>query len=193
MFTNLDNVRFSILGGVTLSPRPNTYCKQNISDFSVCDTDQKEIAIDETYCLSVDHLGRPVDIYSDPDYKMKCIGFWKENLKSYLITYDELDPFSKYRCWVYQRADLNKVLMSQAIGPFCDMNQDVFSSNFTEGAAVAIEMQEYERERKCPFKLYFLYYLLRFLCAGDQCPMHFDDGANPWLDTENVIQVFNFG
>jgi len=36
----------------------------------------------------------------DPDYKMKCIGYWKENLKSYLITYDELDPFSKYRCWV---------------------------------------------------------------------------------------------
>jgi len=46
---------------------------------------------------------------------MKCIGFWKENLKSYLITYDELDPFSKYRCWVYQRADLNRVLMSQGI------------------------------------------------------------------------------
>lgn len=44
---------------------------------------------------------------------MKCVGYWKENLKSYLITYDELDPFSKYRCWVYQRADLNKVLMSQ--------------------------------------------------------------------------------
>ncbi|OAD53054.1 hypothetical protein WN48_10856 [Eufriesea mexicana] len=143
MFTQKGDVLFEtrILGGVTLSPRPNIYCKQNISDFSVCDTDQKEIAIDETYCLSVDHLGRPVDIYSLPDYKMKCIGFWKENLKSYLITYDELDPFSKYRCWVYQRADLNKVLMSQAIGPFCDLKQDVTSSNYTEGAAVAVELQ----------------------------------------------------
>lgn len=112
-----------ILGGVTQSPRPNIYCKENISDLSVCDTEQKEIWVDENYCLSVDHLGRPVDIYSkylvhrvyynsynliliiyillgDPDYKMKCIGFWKENLKSYLITYDELDAFSKYRCWV---------------------------------------------------------------------------------------------
>lgn len=98
---------------------------------------------------------------------MKCIGFWKENLKSYLVTYDALDPFSKYRCWVYQRADLNRILMSQglsfsvkgvgsldnivfivAIGPFCDLNQDVTSYNFTEGAAVAMEMQEYERERK---------------------------------------------
>lgn len=97
---------------------------------------------------------------------MKCIAFWKENLKSYLITYDELDPFSKYRCWVYQRADLNRLLMSQgncmqlipvicipiccilAIGPFCDIKQDVTSWNYTEGAAVALEMQEYERERK---------------------------------------------
>ncbi|EEB20536.1 hypothetical protein Phum_PHUM620570, partial [Pediculus humanus corporis] len=140
------------------------------SDLSVCDTDQKEKAIDETFCLSVDHLGAPVDIYSDPDYKLKCIGFWKENLKSYLITYDELDAFSKYRCWVYQRADLNRVLMSESIGAYCHLKQDVTSWNYTEGAAVAIEMQEYERER-------------------DQCPMHFDDGTNPWLLSENTLKI----
>ncbi|XP_058799336.1 uncharacterized protein LOC131668883 [Phymastichus coffea] len=163
-----------ILGGVTDTPRPNIYCKKNISDFSVCDTDQKEIAIDETYCLSVDHLGRPVDIYSWPDYKMKCIGYYKENLKSYLITFDELDPYSKYHCWVYQRADLNRVLMSQAIGPYCDVKQDVTSWNYTEGAAVALDLVEYERER-------------------DQCPMHFDDGSNPWIRSENYIQVFHYG
>lgn len=174
-FTQRGDVPFEtrILGGVTLSPRPNIYCKENISDFSVCDTDQKEIAVDETYCLSVDHLGRPVDIYSDPDYKMKCIGFWKENLKSYLITYDELDAFSKYRCWVYQRADLNRILMSQALGAYCDLKQDVTSWNQSEGAGVSIHMTEYERER-------------------DQCPMHFDDGGNPWVQTENYIKVFNF-
>ncbi|XP_058065303.1 uncharacterized protein LOC131214967 [Anopheles bellator] len=163
--------RTRIIGGVTLSPRPDIGCKQNISDFSVCDVDQKEMAIDADYCLSVDHLGRPVDIYSDPDYRMKCIGFWQENLKSYLITYDDLDPLSKYRCWVYQRADLNRVLMSQAVGAFCHIHQDVTSWNYTEGAVVAIDMTEYERER-------------------DQCPMHFDDGANPWKETENVITVF---
>ncbi|KAL0277851.1 UNVERIFIED_CONTAM: hypothetical protein PYX00_004986 [Menopon gallinae] len=175
-FTQKGDVPFEtrILGGVTESPRPNLYCKENISDLSVCDTDQKEMAIDETFCLSVDHLGRPVDIYSDPDYKLKCIGFWKENLKSYLITYDELDAFSKYRCWVYQRADLNRVLMSQAIGPYCDLKQDVTSWNYTEGAAVAIEMEEYERER-------------------DQCPMHFDDGTNPWLQSENTLKIFDWG
>lgn len=162
-----------ILGGVTLSPRPDIQCKQNISDLSVCDTDQKEMAIDENYCLSVDHRGKPVDIYSDPDYRMKCIGFWKENLKSYLITYDDLDPLSKYRCWVYQRADLNRVLMSQAVGAFCNLKQDVTSWNYTDGAAVAIDMTEYERER-------------------DQCPMHFDDGEDPWLQTENYVKVFDW-
>lgn len=76
----------------------------------------------------------------DPDYKMKCIGYWKENLKSYLITYDELDPSSKYRCWVYQRADLNRILMSQSGAPFCSLAQDVTSSNYTEGAVVALDM-----------------------------------------------------
>ena len=70
--------------------------------FFVQITDQKEITIDETYCWSTDHLGRPIDIYSDPDYRMQCIGYWKENLKSYLITYDQLDAFTKYRCWVSQ-------------------------------------------------------------------------------------------
>lgn len=66
MFNQKGDIPFEtrILGGVTLSPRPNTYCQRNISDFSVCDTDQKEIAIDENYCLSVDHHGHPVDIYS---------------------------------------------------------------------------------------------------------------------------------
>ena len=163
-----------ILGGVTLSPRPDIRCKQNISDLSVCDTDQKEMWIDENYCLSVDHLGRPVDIYSDPDYKMKCIGFWKENLRSYLITYDDLDPLSKYRCWVYQRADLNRILMSQAVGAFCSLNQEVSSTNYTEGAVVSLDLIEYERER-------------------DQCPLHFDDGENPWApNQENTFKIFGW-
>nr|CAG4642389.1 EOG090X03AK [Evadne anonyx] len=163
-----------ILGGVTDSPRPDVYCKQNVSDFSVCDTEQKEIWIKENYCLSVDYKGRPVDIYSDPDYKLKCIGFWKENLRSYLITYDELDAFSKYRCWVYQRADLTRIYMSQALGPYCPLNQDVTSWNYTEGAAVHLNMEEYERER-------------------DQCPMNFDDGSDPWSTSETYITTFGFG
>lgn len=56
--------------------------------------------------------------------------------------------FQKYRCWVYQRADLNRVLISQAVGAFCHIKQDVTSWNYTEGAVVALDMTEYERERK---------------------------------------------
>lgn len=105
---------------------------------------------------------------------MKCIGFWKENLKSYLITYDDLDPLSKYRCWVYQRADLNRILMSQAVGAFCSLNQEVSSTNYTEGAVVSLDLIEYERER-------------------DQCPLHFDDGENPWAaNQENTFKIFGW-
>ncbi|KAK7603866.1 hypothetical protein V9T40_003865 [Parthenolecanium corni] len=163
-----------ILGGLTQSPRPNIRCMENISDFSVCDTEQREITIDQNYCLSVDHLGRPVDIYSDPDYKMKCVGYWKENLKSYLITYDEMDAYSSFRCWVYQRTDLNTLLMSQSIGPFCNLEQDITSWNQNDGAAVGLELVEYERER-------------------DQCPMNFDDGSNPWLNNEIGMLVLDVG
>ena len=65
-FTQKGDIKFEtrILGGVTDSPRPDIYCKENISDFSVCDAEQKEMWIDENYCLSVDYKGRPVDIYS---------------------------------------------------------------------------------------------------------------------------------
>lgn len=35
-----------------------------------------------------------------------------------------------------------------AIGPFCDLKQTVYSWNYTEGATVALVMEEYERERK---------------------------------------------
>ena len=82
----------------------------------------------------------------------QCVGYWKENLKSYLITYDQLDAFTKYRCWVYQRADLNKMMMSMSVGPFCDINQDVDSKDWKTGAVVAIKMDENERECK---QLYF--------------------------------------
>ncbi|XP_035710143.1 uncharacterized protein LOC110853068 isoform X2 [Folsomia candida] len=160
-----------IMNGITDSPRPRLSCNRNISSFKVCDAERKEIVVDVEENVCVDYLGRPLDIYSDPDYKMKCIGYWKENLKSYLITYDELDAFSRYRCWVYQRSDLNRVLMSLSLGPFCSLIQDVDSYDNKHGAAVALVMEEYERER-------------------DQCPMFFDDGANPYKEEEERIITF---
>jgi len=170
-----------VIKGITKNPRHDVYsgrtgqfsCRKNISRLAVCDTDQKEITIDETYCWSVDHLGRPIDIYSEADYRMQCVGYWKENLKSYLITYDQLDAFTKYRCWVYQRADLNKMMMSMSVGPFCGLNQDVDSKDWRTGAVVAIKMDENERE-------------------FDRCPMYFNDGEDPWTQEENYIRVFDF-
>lgn len=31
------------------------------------------------------------------------------------------------------------------------------------------------------------------MISGDQCPMHFDDGANPWMQMENHIKIFRYG
>ena len=35
-----------------------------------------------------------------PDRELNCVGFWMEDMRSYLITYDEEDPVSRFRCWV---------------------------------------------------------------------------------------------
>lgn len=174
-FTQKGEIPFEtrIRGGITQSPRPNIQCKENISDFSVCDKDQRVILIDAEYCLSVDYVGRPQDIYSEPDNIMKCIGFWKENLRSYLITMDEEDAFTQFRCWVYQRTDLNSIYMSYGVGDFCNLNQRVTSRNSSEGAVVSLQLVEYERER-------------------DDCPMHFDDGSNPWIRSGDMVQIFSF-
>lgn len=171
--------RTRILKGITKNPRHDVNrkgqysCKKNISRLAVCDTDQKEITVDERYCWSVDQVGRPIDIYSDVDYRMQCVGYWKENLRSYLITYDQLDAFTKYRCWVYQRADLNKMLMSMSVGPFCDLHQDVYSKDWRQGAVVSLKLDENERE-------------------FDRCPMYYNDGEDPWTTEENFIKVFDF-
>lgn len=153
-------------GGIT-SPKPNVYCKQKVSDLSACG-DQKTISIEPNYCISVDQLGRPVDIYSEPDYEMQCIGYWRENLKSYLITYDQIDAYSRYRCWVYQRTDQNKIAMSMSVGAFCHVTQTEQSASAREGAQVALSLTEYERE-------------------ADDCPMHFDDGSKPSGDSKRIV------
>lgn len=73
----------------------------------------------------------------------------RRTIKTPLSTHSNIHfLFQKYRCWVYQRADLNRILISQAVGAFCHIKQDVTSWNYTEGAVVALDMTEYERERK---------------------------------------------
>ena len=40
------------------------------------------------------------------------------------------------------------------------------------------------------FKLSFL--TVCSFWTGDQCPMNFDDGENPWSTSESYIQTFSF-
>ena len=69
------------------------------------------------------------------------------------------------------RSDLNKMLMSMSVGPFCDLAQDVASKDWREGAVVALKLDENERE-------------------FDRCPMYYNDGADPWTVEENFIKVY---
>lgn len=38
----------------------------------------------------------------EPDWEMTCVGHWDEDWNSYLITYDQEDAMSAFRCWVRQ-------------------------------------------------------------------------------------------
>ena len=62
---------YSAKEGLNLSKTLKIILYSGVVRLAVCDTDQKEITIDETYCWSVDHLGRPIDIYSEADYRMQ--------------------------------------------------------------------------------------------------------------------------
>lgn len=95
-----------------------------------------------------DHLWRPWSVIGKLFEISRCGSsrmkyFWAKFSSFYICLWSQ-----KYRCWVYQRADLNRVLISQAVGAFCHIKQDVTSWNYTEGAVVALDMTEYERERK---------------------------------------------
>ena len=50
---------------------------------------------------------------------------------------------------MYQRADLNKIILSQSVGPSCNLQQTVAAKKITEGAAVSLFLTEFEREREC--------------------------------------------
>lgn len=34
--------------------------------------------------------------------------------------------------------------------------------------------------------------MIHYFVSGDRCPMHFDDGSNPWVQTESHIHLFHF-
>jgi len=42
-----------------------------------------------------------VTVVDIPDRELNCVGYWLEDMKSYMITFDLEDAVSNFRCWVY--------------------------------------------------------------------------------------------
>ena len=162
-----------ILGGVTANPLDTYKCFTTATDMSICDSERKWIIIDTDLCITLNKDGMPIDTNSIPDYRLQCVGFWKENLISYLVTFDPSDPVSAYRCWVYLRIGETEIRLSQAVGSACGLHQTFHSHSFEEGAAVALNLSLHDR-------------------FNDLCPMYYDDGRDPWASTQPEFKVFRF-
>lgn len=146
--------------GVTEKPRVRIYCRNWVTEFKSCSNTMTRIEIDAEYCESVDYRGRPIGEYDEPDNILTCVGFWMEDMKSYLVTWDEEDAVSSFRCWVFERKSWTGVLMSRAQNARCPREQDAYSYQI-DGTGLALDLTESER-------------------LFDDCPQRFDSGANPY-------------
>ncbi|CAL4068865.1 unnamed protein product, partial [Meganyctiphanes norvegica] len=162
-----------ILNGVTKNPLDTYQCDRFRTDMKICDAERKWIKIDLKRCRNKNYDGSNMDQNTVTDYRLQCVGYWKENLLSYLITYDPTDSVSNFRCWVYIRMGLTKIHLSQSVGPSCHVNQTHNSHTIEEGASVMLNLTINE-------KLY------------DRCPLYYDDGRDPWVRKEGVKHVFKF-
>ena len=141
---------------------------------------------------------------------MQCVGYWKENLKSYLITYDQLDAFTKYRCWVYQRLAMQEFdLDIHVVSPntqgltwtrcWCRCQSDLSVTSIKMltariGNKVLLFHLNWMRMKESVscFKGWLRWFCINIFCTVDRCPMYFNDGEDPWTVEENYIKVFDF-
>ncbi|KAL5016724.1 hypothetical protein ScPMuIL_006313 [Solemya velum] len=156
--------------GVTDKPRVQVDCRQVNPEFQSCSTSMNTIEVDAEYCESVDYRGRPIGEYDVSDHVLMCVGYWMEDMKSYLITWDEEDAISSYRCWVYERLSWTDVVMSRAQNARCPRGQ-VATDYEREGTGLSLELYENER-------------------LFDDCPQRFDPGIDPYKKP-TVIYVMN--
>ncbi|CAL1544750.1 unnamed protein product [Lymnaea stagnalis] len=156
--------------GVTDRPRNSISCRIVVSEFKSCSQDRSKIEVDEEYCESVDYRGRPLGEYDEPDHILTCVGFWMEDMKSYMITYDEEDAISRFRCWVFERISWTDLSLSRSQTARCRREQNS-RSYMIEGTGLNMKLTESER----------LY---------DDCPQRFDPGLNPYLKP-TVIYVLS--
>ncbi|XP_060593949.1 uncharacterized protein LOC132748376 [Ruditapes philippinarum] len=146
--------------GVTDKPRVQVACRNWVTEFKSCSNTMTRIEVDAEYCESVDYRGRPIGEYDEPDNTLTCVGFWMEDMKSYLVTWDEEDAISAFRCWVYERKSWTGVYMSRAQNARCPREQSAKSA-MIPGTGLALDLTESER-------------------LFDDCPQRFDPGANPY-------------
>ncbi|PVD22670.1 hypothetical protein C0Q70_15925 [Pomacea canaliculata] len=156
--------------GVTDRPRNKVDCRLTISELKSCSQDRSRIEIDAEYCESVDYRGRPIGEYDEPDHYLTCVGYWMEDMKSYLVTYDEEDAVSKFRCWVYERISWTELSLSRSQTARCQRNQKAVSY-LMEGTGLQMVLHENER-------------------LFDDCPQRFDPGIDPY-SKPTVIYVLS--
>ncbi|KAF6035131.1 hypothetical protein EB796_006554 [Bugula neritina] len=153
--------------GVTERPRVAYQCDNVESEFKVCSVNPKTINLDTERCATVDHVGRPIGEYDEPDNYLQCVGYWQENQLSYLVTYDTEDSVAIFRCWVYERLGWKDIRMSRALRAACGPNQTPRSYSEAEGASLRLDLHENERE-------------------FDDCPQKFLDGRDSYMRASTV-------
>ncbi|CAF0818567.1 unnamed protein product [Rotaria sordida] len=166
-------IQTRIRGGITPRPRDHGWfitCDPQymVSQWTICGDQTKSMFADREYCRQLDPYGTPIGVYEQPDYIYQCAGYWREDSRSYLITYDRDDPYINFKCWVYERIDLFKIYLSRSAGSFCGFNQTSQSYEAQDGADLKIELEEAER-------------------IHDDCPIRYDDGRNPWQIVDEFL------
>ena len=144
-----------IRNGYTPYPRDGGWyitCRPEFleSQANICGDQTTFMNLDAEYCREMDPDGTPIRIYEMYDFVYQCAGHWRENARSYMITFDRDEPFQKFRCWVYERRDLFTIYLSRSIGSACGFNQTSSSYLPEDGADLWLELHENERIRKFP-------------------------------------------
>lgn len=156
--------------GVTQRPRIQVDCRIVVSEMKSCANEMNKISIDAEYCETVDYRGRPIGEYDVSDHDLTCVGFWMEDYRSYLITWDEEDAISNFRCWVYERLSWTDVVMSRAQNSRCTRDQKAYSY-LEPGTGLSLVLTENER-------------------LFDDCPQRFDPGLDPYKKP-TIIYILN--
>ncbi|CAF4162205.1 unnamed protein product, partial [Rotaria sordida] len=154
-------IQTRIRGGITPRPRDHGWfitCDPQymVSQWTICGDQTKSMFADREYCRQLDPYGTPIGVYEQPDYIYQCAGYWREDSRSVMVTYDRDDPYNNYKCWVYERRDLTTITLSRSAGSACGFNQTSESYKSEDGADLAITLIEAER-------------------IHDDCPIRYDD------------------